>query len=80
MSVRTSTTFVCDRCDREQEVDRSQSGTFEQPHGWSRLTITSPPLASPTEGDVLANQLVCPRCTETLRYPLLAMAPDGGES
>ena len=58
--------FTCDRCLR---CDRLTAG--KQPDGWLRITLTSPPLASPADGDPPRSRLnklqhLCNQCVYSL--------------
>lgn len=56
--------WTCDCCADTLELTDNGS----QPQGWARMSLTSPPLASPLEGErVIPEEHLCAACVERLR-------------
>ena len=64
---RTTTTWTCERCKKEEEVEQAK-----QPTGWGRVSIAEPPeSAEPkSEGDF------CGNCIYDIRVTVRNPAPE----
>lgn len=61
MSASGFTEYVCDRCGAKRTIPDKTGRDW--PDDWSRMMVTTPPLASPLDGIVIANWHLCHACT-----------------
>lgn len=83
MSIKTITTWTCQRCGAQEKYDATRSRPMVQPTGWARVLTVMPPLGSCSDLGLIVADCICRSCVSELRGFLhldIALADDEPEA